>query len=205
MNEKLTVASRRPNDVAATKVPSAFEEAFANDPVSLTDPTKEQNATPIQASAYSVISSSANYVQFGNTIRAYTDAGMTYQHIANAAVSLGERVETIKTNAAVATNMTTNSGQVIEEANKIRGFQNRGEEIILTPRLNYPASSSATNLVTTTQVINQNPEQRASVVEGIKVTQQTPASHFPSGNSNLRNGFIGPLSDSALADAKKAA
>lgn len=195
MNEKVALISRRQNDISTdTTVPDVFEKAFANDPVSLLDPTKEQTAAPVQANAYSVISSSANYIQFGNTIRAYTDAGMTYQHIANAAVSLGEKVETIKANAAVATNMTTNSGQVIEEANKIRGIQNRGEEIILTPRLNYPVSSSATSLVTTAQVTNLNPEQKVVVVEGIEVKQTPSASQI---------SFVGPLTDKQLEESKR--
>lgn len=151
-----------------------------------------EQLTPVQANAYKAIVSSANYIQTGNTIRAFTEVGMTYKYIANALVSIGEQVETIKTSAAVATNITVDSGQVIEEANRIRGIQNRGEEITVTPRLNYPPPTSNTDLVTRVQVTNLNPEQKVSVVEGIEVSQRTPPI-----------SFVGPLTDRQLEEAKK--
>ncbi len=101
-----------------------------------------QKPTNVTAKSFSISSSSEDFSQYGNTIKSFTTAGLSYQPIVNVAHAKGHPVNETLTEASLQTEMPINTGQVIEDESRIRAFQNRGEFITVTQRLSSPSVSS---------------------------------------------------------------
>ena len=165
--EKITIPFRRPTTpVAATEIPDVFTKAFKSSAADLLNPTSQK---PVQARAFEVTTSASNYTQYGNTIRAYIDAGMTFEDIAKAATHLGDTVRVGTANTSIQTEMYVNSGRVTEEAGRITAVQNRGESITITAGI-IPSVSTSAGVLTNSQTSALNyTEQQVPIVEGISV------------------------------------
>lgn len=220
MNEKLAVLTKRANDIAARiSVPSAFQNAFKDEPAGLLDPTNhnpqpsrlEKPVTGMTRNRFLGIL--AKQPKQWHPVFIAFDAApeMSIDELEKAAKFIGDQV----------IEMPLANAQIAEGWEEEKTLRRRGERLVLMRRT---AQTTGQELVATSQTpVAVNPTiQPSNYIEGIGVYPaqnpqilQTPssllkpidnsASHLEGGNSNLQNGFMGPLSDSALADAKKAA
>jgi len=122
----------------------------------------------IRAKSFKINSQTQNYSQYINTIKAYAQAGLPFEHISNAGEQLGDPVERGEIDASIHQGWQNKAGEIAEDESKILAWQNRGETISITQALAAPASHS----LTTNQ---QTGEQTLNIVEGISVTKEQPS------------------------------
>ena len=155
-----------------------------------------QASSVIRAKSYKVTSGNQNYSQYVNTIKAYAQAGMPFEHIANAGEYIGDLVEKGEIDTSLIEGWQEKAGEIAEEESKVLAWQNRGEIISLTHQIGSPSPLTGGEVVPVTQNLTteQNPSQNLNVLEGIAVFNQAD-------NSQLEaNPYL-----QAPADFKKAA
>ncbi len=130
--------------------------------------TFSNNSQVTRAKSFKINSPTQNYSQYINTVKAYAQAGLPFEHIANAGDHLGDSVERGEIDASIHQGWQNKAGEIAEDKSKILAWQNRGETISITQALGAPTSNS----LTTSQ---QTREQTLNVVEGISVTKVQPS------------------------------
>lgn len=175
-----------------------------------------QEPIAVAAKSASISSPPEDYPQFVNTVKSFTVANMPFEPIINVAHSKGYPVEVTWTDSSVKTNMPANTGQVIEEENRILAIQNRGESITVSLRVTAPASATTSELITYSNNPSTSyyPEQadtaspnatvtNVPLLEGIEVKKpEKLAPQITSGDTNSPISFVGPLTDAQLEEAK---
>lgn len=144
-----------------------------------------------RAKAFKVTSSSANFRQYQRTVRAYMEAGLPFEHIANAGESLRDPVERQELDASFLNELQNKAGEIAEDENNIIAWQDRGERISVTAQL--PQSSiQGTEVVPISSDLTQTQEpgiQERGVIEGIGV--------FTKSSDKLEdNPYLKPIQDS---------
>lgn len=137
----------------------------------MNDKNLTTGVSPIRAKSFNVKTTSRDFAQYVNTIKAYASAGMPFEHIANAGDELGDSVERMDLDANILEAAKSKAGEIAEDEGKILAWQNRGEMISVTRQL--PTGGTSSGLVNTSNalVTEQTPEQKINVLEGIAVTQ----------------------------------
>jgi hypothetical protein len=177
-------------------VPQAFNDAFKNNPddhLHPNIPAPISQAPLLKAKAFeiSVRPDSGNLGQYLNTVKAYANAGLPFEHIANAGETLGDAVKRGEVAAQVKEGWQNKVGEVMEDESKILAWQNRGETISIVPQIGITGSLNGTEIVQTTQSLaTQSQTQPVNVVEGISVSNQeqsalpTPTTNTPDLSTN---------------------
>lgn len=126
------------------------------------------------AKSFQIEASSANYDQYGNTVKAYKAAGMTFGDIANAADSLGDKVIRKETDAPFADNPSglEKKGDVVEDGDQIMAWQARGERIAVVHQLAAPVQGNEVAVASGNLTVGQNQQNSIEVLEGIQVSQE---------------------------------
>src|SRR3989338_8724415 len=83
--------------------------------------------SPTRARSFEVKTTSPDYSQYVNTIKAYALAGMPFEHIANAGEFLGDEVERLELDAPITEGWKEKIGEISEGQGKIMAWQTRGE------------------------------------------------------------------------------
>lgn len=154
------------------------------------------NISPVRAKSFKVTTGSGNYSQYVATVKAYAQAGMSFEHIANAGETLGDMVERGELDSSLIEGRQEKAGEIAEEESKVLAWQNRGEVISVTHQIASPTPVTGQEVVQTTQSLTQEqtPPQNLNVLEGIAVFNQKVSEQLEN-NPYLR----------APADLKKAA
>ena len=143
-----------------------------------------------RAKSFKVTSVNQNYTQYVNTIKAYAQAGLPFEHIANAGEFLGDLVERGEIDAPLEA-LEGKVGEVAEDESKLMAWQNRGEVISLTHQLPGAQPITGQEIVTSTQGLTfNNPpqDQTRNVIEGIGVFKEQPQQvQNPTSNPQLEN------------------
>lgn len=100
--------------------------------------------------------------QYGRTIRALIDAGMTLDILADAGEERGDQVERMELDAPTTHNLQGKVGEIIEAQDYIQAWHERGE-VFITKQLPNPTSESGIVPFETTK------QQKIGVVEGVGV------------------------------------
>lgn len=159
--------------------------------------------SPLRARAYLVKTGPDNYNQYRNTVKAYTLARMPFKHIANAADSLGDKVEENEIDAPVVDGWQNKVGEIAEDRDKILAWQTR-EKVDVAHQLPTASPVTGQEMVTISKAPAIEPVQgKIDVVEGIKVVEtiNTSLSSSSSGDSPENNIYLKTYPE----DLKKAA
>lgn len=128
----------------------------------------------IKARHFKVISSPGDIRQFCDTIKAFIDAGLSFQYIAKAGISLGCPVESDEVVAPMQTalGMQTLAG-TIEQPASILAWQSL-EKLALVPPLAAQDSLTGQELITISQtlVATEPAQKETKVLEGIAVFEK---------------------------------
>ncbi len=128
-----------------------------------------------RAKSFQVKTSPHNYVQYVKTVKAYALAGMSFEHIANAGDYLGDEVERNEVDAPLQNSRQSKIGEVVEDAQGILAWQNRGERVSITHQLSSTATSTGKEVVVISQDLittEATQDQTIDVLEGIKVERK---------------------------------
>lgn len=133
-----------------------------------------QKSSVIRAKSYKVTSGNQNYSQYVNTIKAYAQAGMPFEHIANAGEFIGDLVEKGELDTSLIEGWQEKAGEIAEEESKVLAWQNRGDVISITNQITSPNTTTGSEIVIASQdlTIGENQPQNLNVLEGIAVFNQ---------------------------------
>ncbi len=132
-----------------------------------------QNYSPTRARSFKIKTTSRDYSQYVNTIKAYTLAGLPFDHIANAGDYLGDEVEKLELDAPVKQNWKEKIGEIAEDEGKIMAWQSRGETTSLSFQLPQAATVIELEVAAISREVTvSNQDQKIDVVEGIAVVRQ---------------------------------
>lgn len=150
-----------------------------------------QDVSTTRAKSFKIKTSIRDYAQYANTIKAYAQAGMPFEHIANAGEQLGDIVEKGELDASLALGWQGKAGEIAEDEGRIIAWQSRGEKVPLNNQLSS-APTGSSELITisnTLTTVGLKSEKTIEVVEGINVTNQQSAAlvSAPSSDSQLEN------------------
>lgn len=129
--------------------------------------------SPTRARSFNVKTSFKDYAQYVNTIKAYAQAGMPFEHIANAGDFLGDLVERLELDAPVAEGWKGKIGEIAENPGNVMAWQSRGEKVPLSHQI---ANSQMTGMemVTISQDLTVPTQvQTIDVVEAVAVSENT--------------------------------
>ena len=164
--------------------------------VNFTSPQKvENNPVPVKPATVArfklsrVFTDIVEIPQYSRTGKALIAAGMSLDHLVNAAEGKGDKVERTALDTPSAHNLQGKVGEIIEAADRFQAWQENGE-VLITKQLPNPTSAGGV-------VPFENTEpQKIGVVEGVGVfSDQHPQINNLSDNPYLQ----------APADLKKAA
>lgn len=102
----------------------------------------------IKAKSFKITSKPENIIAFRSTVRAFINAGMPLEQIANAGDFLGEEVERLETNAPIRDGWQYKNSDVIEDENQIFAWQNRltspliDQELVVVSKADLELESS---------------------------------------------------------------
>lgn len=156
-----------------------------------------------RAKAFKVVSSPSNFSQYQRTVRAYMEAGLPFEHIANAGDSLNDSVERIDLDASFLNELQNKAGEIAADSNRILAWQSRGEKITIMREL-PSANESGNKIIPISGAVTQtNQPQSVDVLEGIAVVKEQPI-QIKSSNADYSELTNSPFLKAA-ADFKKAA
>lgn len=135
-----------------------------------------QPTSPIRAKFFKVTSANQNYSQYLNTIKAYSQAGMPFEHIANAGEFIGDQVEKGEIDSSLIEGWQEKAGEIAEEESKVLAWQNRGEVISVTHQLPSAPTTGQEITPLSQDLTTQKQPQSMNVLEGISVYNQQPQS-----------------------------
>lgn len=150
--------------------------------------SSDNPSSATRAKSFKVRTSVRDYNQYVNTIKAYAQAGLPFEHIANAGEQIGDGVEKGELDAAVAQGWQGKAGEIAEDQGKIMAWQSRGERVPLNNQLSS-ASSGGSELITISNEISTvepKSEKTIEVVEGINVVNQQPQSQVSQPNTDYQ-------------------
>lgn len=161
----------------------------------LTQSTHDVSAT--RAKSFKVRTSVRDYAQYVNTIKAYAQAGMPFEHIANAGEFLGDIVEKEEVDASIQQGWQSKAGEIVEDENKILAWQSRGEKVPLSHQLTQgPTTGKELITISTELTTEPKAEKTIEVIEGIGVTNQEAPPINQSPTDYLENNpYLQPLPD----------
>lgn len=136
--------------------------------------SSSNNPSAVRAKSFDIKSAPENFAQYAKTVRAYAEAGMPFNHIANAGDLLGDEVIRGEVDALMQNKEQGKVGEVAEDESKILAWQTRGEKISIIPQLSSPGQSGGQELVTISQSLTTSggaEEQTIDVLEGINVAK----------------------------------
>lgn len=133
-------------------------------------------AAPLRARYYKVGSDQVDFDQFNRTIQAYIDAGLPFEHIANAGEHLGYPVQKGDIDAPFKPDWKQKVSDIKTGENQILAWQNRGEIADFNHQLSQPVTGK--ELISTAGNLIPNPNNpavaRIQVIEGINVSKTDP-------------------------------
>jgi len=168
--------------------------------INLPQNVKPAEPTTTKAKAFDIkLTSNINLDQYNRTIQSFTTAGMSYEGIANAAISIGDNVQ-VKEIYATLQSTSSKVGEVITGENKTMAWQNIGEQITV----NFlPQATAGTEIIPGTgNVVEFAPkqEQKVNVIEGIALSTDQPA-NLPQNDSISNNPYLRAPADISVKKA----
>lgn len=165
--------------------------SFSSAPVIKT--VNEVKASVTRARSFSIKSHNYDFGQYANTVKAYAEAGMPFEHIANAGDSLGDEVDRNEIDAPLQEGWQTKSREIAEDENKILAWQNRGETVSNVNQIASPTTGREM-VVVSQDLVTASAPNAINVVEGINVV-------VPENSSLESNPYLRPITE----EDKKAA
>lgn len=132
-----------------------------------------------RAKSFKIKSRPENITAFRSTVRAFIDAGMPLEQIANAGDFLEEEVERMEIDTSVRVGWQYKNSEVVEDENQIFAWQSRGETATAGHQLTSGSISGQELVIITKELATSAPQPDSiNVVEGIAVTTEIRNSPF---------------------------
>ena len=155
-----------------------------------------QSVAPTRAKSFKVRASLRDYGQYVNTIKAYAQAGMPFEYIANAGEFLGDIVEKEEVDASIQQGWQSKAGEIVEDENKILAWQSRGEKVPFSHQLTQGPTTGRELITISTEVTTEpKAEKTIEVIEGIGVTNQQPKVEQTPIDYLENNPYLQPIPD----------
>ncbi len=132
------------------------------------------NPSAVRAKSFDIKANQNNFAQYVRTVKAYSEAGMPFNHIANAGDLLGDEVKREEIDSLLQDTEQTKAGEIAEDESRILAWQTRGEKISIIPQLSSPGQENGQELVAASQSLTtagESKEQTIDVLEGINVSK----------------------------------
>lgn len=155
-----------------------------------------QEPNSVRAKSFKIKSQPENITAFRNTVRAFIDAGMPLEQIANAGDFLGEEVERLETDAPLQNGWQHQRSEIVEDENQIFAWQSRGETVTLDHQLTAANPETGREVVIISKELSTHEHEPGTinVVEGISVTRNAPEAVDTNHDAELESSpFLQPL------------